>query len=87
MSAYPTSPTHDGPSHPDWMFCCWAKLGDDDGSPGYHPLLCHMIDVAMVALETWRSVLSSRQRKEMARSLGFGEDQDAAGGSWSSSKP
>ena len=79
MSAHPTSPTHDGPSHPDWMFCCWAKLGDDDGSPGYHPLLCHMIDVAMVALETWRSVLSSRQRKEMARSLGFGEDQDAAG--------
>ena len=46
---------------------------------GYHPLLCHMIDVAMVALETWRSVLSSKQRREMARSLGFGEDQDAAG--------
>ena len=67
MSAHPTSPTHDGPSPPDWMFCCWAKLGDDDGSPGYHPLLCHMIDVAMVTFETWRSVLSSRQREARTR--------------------
>ena len=79
MTIDPKLPQQDGAPHLDWMFSCWAKLGADNESPGYHPLLCHMIDVAMVALESWQSVLSSAQRREITRSLGFGEDQDAAG--------
>ena len=51
------------------------------GSPTYHPLLCHMIDVAMVAQEIWRLALSPGQRSEMTRTLGFGSD-DAAAGYW-----
>ena len=62
------------------MFGCWAKLGDDNDQPGYHPLLCHMIDVAMVALELWNVALSTSERNTLTRSLGFGGDQDSAGG-------
>ena len=68
--------------HP--VFSCWAKLAKSDvkdDEAGYHPLLCHMIDVATVALEFWRSVLSSKKRRAIADGLGLGENQDAAG-SW-----
>ena len=62
-------------------FSCWAKLSVNDDEPDYHPLLCHMVDVATVALEIWRSVLSSKQRSAFAVGLGFGENQEVAG-SW-----
>ena len=65
--------------HNNSVLCCWAKLAETDGSLDYHPLLCHMIDVAQVALEMWRSVLSTGQRMKMTASLGFGEDDCAAG--------
>ncbi|MCY4112647.1 MAG: CRISPR-associated helicase Cas3' [Chloroflexi bacterium] len=48
-------------------------------SPTYHPLLCHMIDVSMVAREMWTSALSPGQRSEAAITLGFGSDDEAAG--------
>ncbi len=66
------------------VFSCWAKLAKSDvkdDEPSYHPLLCHMIDVATVALEFWRSALSSKKRCAIAAGLGLGENQDAAG-SW-----
>lgn len=75
---------HDGFTWPHPVFSCWAKLAKSDvkdGEPGYHPLLCHMVDVATVALEFWRSVLSSKKRRAVAAGLGLGENQDAAG-SW-----
>ena len=43
-----------------WLLACWAKLGTGSGVSGYHPLLWHMTDVAMVARELWQSVLSPR---------------------------
>ena len=58
---------------------CWAKLSTDEKPPTYHPLLCHMIDVAMVALEMWRRTRSPRYRCEMTKALGFGKDEDTAG--------
>ena len=61
------------------MLACWGKLGDANESGSYHPLLCHMLDVASVAREMWRSTLSPRLRRETTEALGFLEDQDAAG--------
>ena len=33
----------------DRLLACWAKLDAGGGPPGYHPLLWHMTDVAVVA--------------------------------------
>src|SRR5206468_2239011 len=38
-----------------------------------HPLLCHMIDVALVAEAIWREVLSPAARGRIAAALGVGE--------------
>lgn len=58
----------------------WAKLSrSSDGSIVYHPLLCHMVDVAAVVREMWLSVLSPKARRETSLALGFGRDQEAAG--------
>ena len=61
------------------MLACWAKLSQRDEPDVYHPLLCHMIDVAVVAGEMWSSVLSPGKRSEIAKGLGLGENQDSAG--------
>jgi CRISPR-associated endonuclease/helicase Cas3 len=76
-----TGVPNSGFAQPHPAFSCWAKLSVSDDESGYHPLLCHMVDVAMVALEIWRSVLSSKQRSAFAVGLGFGENQEVAG-SW-----
>lgn len=76
-----TCAPNDGVAQPRPIFSCWAKLSVNDDELGYHPLLCHMVDVATVALEIWRSVLSSKQRSAFAVGLGFGENQEVAG-SW-----
>ena len=46
----------------------WAKTGEG-GS--WHPLICHMIDVAMVARHLWREVLSPAARARLATELGL----------------
>lgn len=61
------------------MFACWGKLASADASPSYHPLLCHMVDVAMVTREMWHYSLSSSLRRGLSIGLGLGHDQDAAG--------
>ncbi len=61
------------------MFACWGKLASAGESPGYHPLLCHMVDVAMVTRQMWQHSLSSSQRGGLSIGLGLGHDQDAAG--------
>ena len=61
------------------LLACWAKLNSGNGRPGYHPLLCHMADIAMVAKEMWESTFSPAQQTAMAEALGLGECRDAAG--------
>jgi len=61
------------------MFTCWGKLASADASPSYHPLLCHMMDVAMVTREMWHCSISSSLRRGLSVGLGLGHDQDAAG--------
>ena len=63
----------------NWLLACWAKLGTCSGVPGYHPLLWHMTDVAMVARELWHSVLSPAQREMLSGALGLGDSPDSAG--------
>jgi hypothetical protein len=46
------------PALKDNPYFLWAKLpGNDHNSRSFHPLLCHMLDVAVVAHQMWRSVL------------------------------
>ena len=61
------------------MFACWGKLASADESSSYHPLLCHMVDVAMVTREMWQYSLSPSQRGGLSIALGLGHDQDSAG--------
>ena len=61
------------------MFACWGKLASAEESSSYHPLLCHMVDVAMVTREMWQCSLSPSQRGGLSMGLGLGHDQDAAG--------
>lgn len=53
------------------MLACWAKLGH--GSPGFHPLPCHMLDVAAVAVGLWDAALSPGMRRAFSRALGIDE--------------
>ena len=63
----------------DRLLACWAKLATDSELPGYHPLLWHMTDVAMVAREMWQSVLSPAQRNALCEAMGLEGCWDAAG--------
>jgi CRISPR-associated endonuclease/helicase Cas3 len=53
----------------------WAKT--DRRTSRTHPLICHMIDVAQVALALWNDVLTDSIRAQFADALGLG--MDAAG--------
>lgn len=56
----------------------WAKLARDlPAPPSYHPLLCHLLDVAAVSGTLWRDVLSPRAREWFAQALEL--DQETAG--------
>ena len=54
-------------------FSVWAKFGQ--GTDGIHPLVCHMVDVAMVAECFWRSVLPAPVRERIAGSLSLEPDK------------
>jgi CRISPR-associated endonuclease/helicase Cas3 len=58
----------------------WGKLGQGGGAHWYHPLICHMIDVAAVAGEMWDSVLSGVARTAIVHGLGM--KSEAAARSW-----
>jgi CRISPR-associated endonuclease/helicase Cas3 len=49
----------------------WAKAQVD--SDAYHPLLCHLIDVAMVTRLLWTEALAPGARQQLASALGLGE--------------
>ena len=52
----------------------WAKA-ERDGSGRFHPLACHMLDVASVALSLWDAVLQRGLRHDMASRLGLPAEQ------------
>jgi CRISPR-associated endonuclease/helicase Cas3 len=53
----------------------WAKTDKRTGKT--HPLICHMLDVAQVALALWNEVLTTSVRAQFAGALGL--DEDGAG--------
>ena len=56
-------------------FVFWAKLPRDIPAPrAYHPVLCHLIDVAAVTEILWREVLTSAARSRTAEALRMTED-------------
>ena len=56
----------------------WAKRSETrTGKPAYHPLLCHLLDVAAVVDALWGEVLPAELRRRIAE--GFGIDEPAAG--------
>ena len=61
---------------PEKLFALWAKLPHRGKNPdSFHPLLCHMIDVAAVAGAMWLDVLSATARRKTASALGLPEAQ------------
>jgi len=53
----------------------WAKGAPTSSADPYHPLACHLLDVAAVALQLWESVLPSAARRWMAAGLGLCEEE------------
>ncbi len=47
----------------------WAKKAETDGR--YHPLICHLIDVAAVADSLWRNSLAPGLRDDLGAGLGL----------------
>src|SRR3989442_15358321 len=68
-------------------FALWAKLPHREEHPGsFHPLLCHMIDVAAVAKASWRDVLAATARRKTAVALGLSEPAAERGLSYLSAR-
>lgn len=58
-------------------FIFWAKTSHDKDRPrAYHPLLCHMIDVAVVARVLWHQVLPQAARLRIAHAFGLETDSE-----------
>lgn len=79
-------------SAPDWEAMMhpgiWAKTAAGGrwgttlkpGEAAWHPLICHMIDVAMVALRLWQYLVPPIVKEQMQASLGV--DQQEHAGRW-----
>ena len=56
----------------------WAKTGrgeiNADGSPKYHPVICHLADTAAVAMEILRSYLSPIALERLSNGLGLSNE-------------
>lgn len=59
----------------------WAKTSDDaqERENAFHPLICHLIDVAAAARRLWETVLSELTKKRLARCFNFDNDLSEAG--------
>ncbi|MBI3654270.1 MAG: CRISPR-associated helicase Cas3' [Acidobacteria bacterium] len=56
-------------------FIFWAKTSHDkENQNAYHPLLCHLIDVAAVTLTMWDEVLSSALKNRITKAFGLDEE-------------
>ncbi len=65
---------------PPELLGLWAKTsGGSSSSESYHPVLCHLLDVAAVAQCMWEQVLSPWSRRQMAATL---EIDESAAGRW-----
>jgi CRISPR-associated endonuclease/helicase Cas3 len=60
-------------------FWLWAKLGNETWPNQFHPLICHLIDVAQVTRRLWDLVLRPRVRGWVSKRLGLPE---ADAGTW-----
>lgn len=58
-------------------WACWGKLDTAAAPPTFHPLICHLIDVAAVIESLWSSVLPPALLARTAAA--FGLDEGAAG--------
>lgn len=69
-STPPEPPELEAMCHP----VIWAKsprgVELNEGEPNWHPLICHMIDVAMVAQRLWQYLLPPTVKEQMRASLG-----------------
>jgi len=73
MTAPTTSPTI------STLTCLWAKLSRGNTPPqGYHPLICHLLDVGSVAEAMWRDTVSPWTKRRITATLGL-PDEDTAG--------
>lgn len=54
------------------IFRFWAKLPHEKNSPKeFHPLICHMLDVAAATSEIWQQTLSANARQSVAKAFGL----------------
>lgn len=54
------------------LLALWGKTGDDDR---YHPLLCHLLDVAIVSQLLWSEALPGPLRLSLVKALGLSEEE------------
>ena len=59
------------------LFWFWAKLGKETWPEKYHPVICHLIDVAAVTSNLWDRLIRSRLRQWVSGRLGL--DEKASG--------
>jgi CRISPR-associated endonuclease/helicase Cas3 len=52
----------------------WAKLGNHEWPEHYHPVLCHLIDIAAVTKNLWDAAFHSWIQRWVAERLGVNED-------------
>jgi CRISPR-associated endonuclease/helicase Cas3 len=68
-----------GSLSPTPLLALWGKTDRETGGSGYHPLVCHLLDVGSVAERLWTVVLTERVRDRIARAW----DLDASeAGNW-----
>lgn len=59
------------------IFRFWAKTSHDEERPSaFHPLICHLIDVAVVTKAIWDNVLPTATKKRIAISFGENDFSD-----------
>src|SRR5438876_990261 len=59
--------------------CFWAKLGSETWPEVYHPVLCHLVDVAQVCHQLRKTVLRQPLKARMAAVLRL---ETEAAGQW-----
>ncbi len=67
----------------NYLLKFWAKTTDDKDNPqrqnAFHPLICHLIDVAVAAKLLWDKVLPETTKNRLARAFGLENDLEKAG--------
>lgn len=63
----------------NYLLRFWAKTSNDhiNKPNAFHPLICHLIDVACVAQLMWREVLPQATQKRIAGALGLENDSES----------